>query len=293
MGLAMASCGNGHGDFDASGIFEATEVLVSAEASGRLVEFTVQEGAELSSGAQVGFVDTTQLFLKKEQLVASVGVVASRRIDVNRQIAALRQQVETQRGEQARFENLVKSNAATRKQLDDVSAQLAVLERQLAAQQELLENSNNGVGKERASLAVQAAQLDDLIRKSIVLSPLKGTALTKYAEAGELVQPGSPLFKVANLERLFLRAYITSAQLQELKIGQPVGVYIDWNKDERRYSGVVSWVSDKAEFTPKTIQTKDERVNLVYAVKIAVENDGYLKRGMYADVLFNDVSQRR
>lgn len=281
----MISCGRGNGEYDASGVFEATEVIVSAEANGKLMQFSLEEGQVVSPETQIGYIDTTQLFLRKMQLLTNSKAVQSRHTDIPRQIAAIRQQITTQKNELKRFENLVKSNAANQKQVDDINAQILVLERQLAAQTEILENSNRGVSEESSGLDIQVAQLNDQIQKSIINSPIKGTILSKYAEQGELATQGKALFKVADMDNMFLRAYITSGQLTQIKVGQTVKVFADFGeKDMKEYSGVITWISDKSEFTPKTIQTRDERANLVYAIKIAVKNDGYLKKGMYGEI---------
>lgn len=283
--LILAACGNGSDQYDASGVFEATEVVVSAKSAGEIMQFDIQEGQDVTAGCQVGYIDTVQLHLRKEQLSASLKAVQSRHYNVDRQIAALRQQIETQKREQKRFEELVASNVANQKQLDDITAQVDMLEKQLAAQQETLSNNNSGISGESLSLKAQIAQIEDQIRKCVIASPIYGTVLAKYAEPGELAGQGRSLFKVADIGNLFLRVYITADQITELKIGQPVKVYADQGKSDRReYPGTVSWISDKAEFTPKTIQTRNERANLVYAVKVAVKNDGYIKRGMYGEI---------
>jgi HlyD family secretion protein len=284
--LASACGGNGN-NFDASGIFEATEILVSAKGIGEIMRLDVHEGQSVEALSVLGFIDTTQLFLRKQQLQASIRALGSRTVNVAQQTAALQQQIETQRRERKRFENLVKQNAATQKQLDDVSANLETLEKQLAAQTETLHNSNGSIAGEREALSMQVAQLDDQIKNAVITSPISGTVLGKYAEAGELAAQGRALFKVADVRRMTLRAYITASQLSTLKIGQTVRVFSDLGTaDRREYSGTVAWIADKAEFTPKTIQTRDERANLVYAVKVAVENDGLLKIGMYGEIKF-------
>jgi HlyD family secretion protein len=204
---------------------------------------------------------------------------------VERQSAALRQQIATARGEQARFEKLVRENAATQKHLDDITAGLATLEKQLAAQTETLTSGNASLDGETQAMAAQLAQIEDQIAKSVVASPIDGVVLSKYAERGELAAVGRALFKVGDVTNIFLRVYITADQLTSLQLGQRVRVFADWGSDERReYEGTVSWISDKAEFTPRTIQTRDERANLVYTVKVAVTNDGYIKTGMYGEV---------
>ena len=285
IALILSACVSKNGQYDASGVFEATEVMVSAQANGELLTFNVMEGQRVEANAPLGYIDTTQLYLKKMQLLENVKAVESRQYNVSRQIATIRQQIATQKTEQKRYENLVQSNAANQKQLDDINAQIELLEKQLEAQTEILENNNRSVSGERSGLVMQIAQIDDQIKKSVVASPINGTVLSKYAEQGELVTQGRTLFKVADIENLKLRVYITADQLTTLKIEQPVKVYADRGKSERaEYVGTVIWISDKAEFTPKTIQTRDERANLVYAVKIAVKNDGYIKRGMYGEI---------
>ena len=246
------------------------------------------EGQQVEQGKALGYIDTVQLYLKKMQLLTNTSAIKSGRVDIPRQIAAIKQQIATQKNEQKRFENLVKANAANQKQLDDINAQILVLERQLTAQTELLENSNKNISEQSSGLEVQVAQINDQIQKSIICSPINGTILSKYAEQGELATQGRALFKVADIEHMFLRAYITASQLTQVKIGQAVKIYADFGEKEmKEYSGTITWISDKSEFTPKTIQTRDERANLVYAVKIAVKNDGYLKYGMYGELKLN------
>jgi len=280
----LYSCGKSNEQYDASGTFEATEIMVSSEASGKILQFGAQEGELLQSGNEIVLIDTLQLFLKKQQLLASINALQSRRPEVNKQIAAVQQQIVTAKTEKQRAENLVKANAANQKMLDDINAQIVVLEKQLAAQKSTLDISNRGISEDVATMEIQVAQLDDQLLKCRIASPINGTLLVKYAQVGELAMPGKALFKVADMESMILRAYITSDQLTQLKIGQTVKVFADFGESTREYSGTISWVSGKAEFTPKTIQTKDERANLVYAVKIAVKNDGYLKIGMYGQV---------
>lgn len=286
--LVLSACGTGNGDYDASGVFEATEVIVSARNTGEIMQFDVEEGRQVKAGKTLGCIDTVQLHLKRLQLLAGMQSADSRRYDVPRQVASLRQQIATQRNERVRFENLVHSGAANRKQLDDINAQIAMLEKQLAAQTETLENGNRSIAGERLGLDAQVEQVEDQIRKSLIVSPINGTVLAKYAEPGELAIQGRSLFKVADMEHMFLRAYITADQLTSLKIGQKVSVYADRGSEGRKeYPGVIVRIADNAEFTPKTIQTRDERANLVYAVKVAVNNDGYIKRGMYGEMKIN------
>ena len=292
MGLALVlfatACGHKKGNYDASGTFEATETVVSAQANGQIEAFNVIEGQQLTANAEVGYIDTIQLYLKKEQLLANMKAVDSRSYNVALQIASINQQISKQETELARFKNLAKSNAATQKQVDDIQASIDLLQRQLAAQTETLQNNNSSVSSEAKGLAIQVEQVEDLIRKSIIFSPIDGTVLAKYAEIGEIAVQGRALFKVADVNNLFLRAYFTADQLNKLKLNQELRVFADFGKKEmREYKGTIAWISDKAEFTPRTILTKDERANLVYAVKIAVKNDGYLKIGMYGEVKLN------
>jgi len=274
-------------DYDATGTFETTEVLVSSEVSGKLLWLDVEEGTVLEAGQQVGVVDTVQLYLRKKQLEASVKSVEGQLPDILKQVAALKEEIATAEREKRRVENLLKAGAANQKQLDDAQAHLEVLQKQLVAQGSTLLNSRESLTWQSSSVGVQVAQVEDQLMKCHITSPIAGTVLAKYAEAGELATMGKPLFKVADMEQMYIRAYITSEQLSQVKLGQKVTVFSDYGNDERKENpGVVTWISDRSEFTPKTILTKDERANLVYAVKVAVKNDGYLKIGMYGGVVF-------
>lgn len=287
LSFALSACGNNDIPYDASGVFETTEVIVSAQATGELFSFTVEEGMNVEADEKLGYVDTLQLALKKKQLTAILAATDSKWLDEKRQSASLRQQIINLERERKRFGDLLEADAATEKQVDELDYQIDVLKRQLSATEEQLNSHNKSLDGQCLSLEAQLAQLEDQIEKSVVSSPVSGTVISKYAEPGEFVQPGKSLFKVANLEKMKLRIYITADQLTMLKIGQKVKVYADKGQDERQeYEGVVSWISDKAEFTPKTIQTRDERANLVYAVKVSVRNDGFIKHGMYGDVKF-------
>ena len=285
--LITAACGSGMLDYDATGTFETTEVLVSSEVSGKLLWLDVEEGTVLEAGQQVGVVDTVQLYLRKKQLEASVKSVEGQLPDILKQVAALKEEIATAEREKRRVENLLKAGAANQKQLDDAQAHLEVLQKQLVAQGSTLLNSRESLTWQSSSVGVQVAQVEDQLMKCHITSPIAGTVLAKYAEAGELATMGKPMFKVADMEQMYIRAYITSEQLSQVKLGQKVTVFSDYGNDERKeYPGVVTWISDRSEFTPKTILTKDERANLVYAVKVAVKNDGYLKIGMYGGVVF-------
>lgn len=287
LSLALAACGDTEVEYDASGIFETTEIIVSAQTAGELTALTAEEGRTVEAGERLGCVDTVQLALKKRQLSASLTATDSKRLDRKRQVAALRQQIDNLQREKARFSELLKADAATEKQVDELDYQIAILQRQLEATEEQINSSNSSLDGQSSGIEAQLAQVEDQIRKSVAASPIKGTILAKYAEPGEYVVPGKPLFKVADISRMKLRAYLTADQLTTLKIGQKVTVYADQGKTDRKaYEGTVVWIADEAEFTPKTIQTREERANLVYAVKIAVSNDGLIKRGMYGDVKF-------
>ncbi len=285
--IALTACGSKDIEPDASGIFETTEVIVSVKGTGEIKQFHVEEGQQVQPNEALGYIDTTQLVLKRQQLVATLSATDSRKLDANRQLASLRQQIQNVKTEKHRFEELVKANAASQKQLDDINYQLEVLEKQLAATSEQIGSANTSLTGQSASIAAQVAQIDDQLANCIITSPIRGVVLSKYAEQGEFAVPGRALFKVGNIEDMKLRAYITASQLTTLRIEQQVKVYADLGETDRKeYEGTVIWISDEAEFTPKTIQTRDERSNLVYAIKIAVKNDGTIKRGMYGDVKF-------
>lgn len=289
LGVAalLSACSGNDNKFDASGVFEVTEVMVSARVAGEIMDLDVEEGTDVVADKPIGYIDTVQLYLQKLQLEANVKAAESRICDVEKQTAALLQQIDTQKKEQTRTENLVKANAGNRKQLDDITAAINLLRKQLDAQEETLVNNNANARAQAEAFRAQIALTDDMIRKSIISSPIDGTVMVKYVEKGELAVQGRTLFKVANINDMYLKAYITSGQISGLKIDQKVKVYADsGDSDRREYRGVITWISDKAEFTPKTIQTRDERANLVYAVKIRVQNDGFIKRGMYGEVSF-------
>ena len=282
--LLAAACGR-NGDFDATGTFEATEVVVSAEAAGRILRFDAEEGDRLEAGRQVGAIDTVQLYLQKLQLERQRASVVSNRPDIAKQVASLREQIAKQQTERRRVENLLRDGAATTKQLDDIDAQIKVLDGQLEAQLSTLRNNAASIDENSSSIELQIARIEDQLAKCRIASPVAGTVLAKYSEAGELASVGRPLMKVADLDRIYLRAYFTSDQLAALKLGQVVIVTADFGGDSRiDYPGRIVWIASESEFTPKTIQTRDSRANLVYAVKIAVENDGRLKIGLYGEV---------
>ena len=283
----LISCGASKDEYDASGTFESTEVIVSAEGSGKILSFDVQEGQILTANEMVGSIDSLQLYLRKKQLMTSEKSMQVRRPDVKKQIAAIEQQIATAKTERRRVENLLKANAANQKQLDDINAQISLLEKQLDAQKTTLVTTNQGITDDTEGIRLQVAQIEDQLTKCRIISPINGTVLIKYAEMGEVAAPGKALFKIADTNNMILRAYVTNDQLSTLKIGQKVKVFCDSEKKEmKEYEGILAWISQKSEFTPKTIQTKDERANLVYAIKVNVKNDGLLKIGMYGNVKF-------
>lgn len=281
----LTACGNKDVDYDASGVFETTEVIVSSRGTGEIVSLNIEEGQTVAANQPLGELDMTQLVLKKQQLSAGKDAATSRRLNTATQVASLRQQIANLRSEQARFRALLNDGAATQKQVDDIGYQIATLQQQLSAADEQVTTSNRSIEGQSAGFDAQIGQVDDMMAQAVITSPINGVILSKYAEAGEYAVPGRALFKVADISEMKLRAYVTADQLTGLKIGQKVKVYADRGTDDRReYEGTVSWISSEAEFTPMTIQTRDERSNLVYAVKITVKNDGLIKRGMYGDV---------
>ena len=284
LSLLSVGCGN-RDDFDATGTFEVTEVTVSAEANGRILCFDVEEGDSVEAAVPVGAIDTVQLYLQKLQLERQVASARSSRPDVRKQATALREQIAQQQTERRRVENLLKDGAATTKQLDDIDAQLKILQGQLDALLSTLHNNLASIDENSSAIELQIAQIEDKLSKCRIVSPVGGTVLAKYAEAGELAAVGRPLMKVADLGQVYLRAYFTSEQLSSLRLGQQVTVTADFGGDERiDYPGRITWIASESEFTPKSIQTRNSRANLVYAVKIAVKNDGRLKLGLYGEV---------
>lgn len=287
IATASVACSTSEVKWDATGVFEATQIDISAEGNGKLLKFDLREGEQLTADSVVGIIDTVQLHLTREQLLASRQAALSRMADVGTQIAATQEQIVWQTNEQKRFTELLSQNAATQKQVDDIANQITVLKKQLAASRSTLDKGNQSISDECKAIEQHVAQIEDQIRRCYISSPINGTVFTKYAEQGEFMAIGKPLYTVADMESIYLRAYITADQLTTIKLGQAVQVYSDFGSSEQRqYEGKIEWISSKAEFTPKTIQTRDERANLVYAVKIAVGNDGYLKIGMYGQVVF-------
>ena len=314
--VLMASCGNGNGKSDASGTFEADEVIVSAEATGKILQLNVEEGAALAKDMVIGKIDPTAIELQKEQAASSVEALGQKTNDASPQVSVLESQIVLQQRqvavdeeqlrvlqkEQQRFQKLVAADAVPAKQLDDINGQvdvleekikagktqLSVLQSQVNAQRRQVAIQNRGILSEKDPMEKKVAIIEDQLNRTSIKNPLAGTVLTKYAQANEFTSTGKALYKIADLSVLKLRAYITGNQLAQVKLNQAVKVKVDDGKGGyKEFSGTISWISDKAEFTPKTIQTKEERANLVYAVKINVKNDGYLKIGMYGEVLFN------
>lgn len=285
--LVGAGCSNDRNQYDATGNFEATEVTVSSEVNGRIVEFPVTEGSIVSRGEEVGLIDTTQLHLQRLQIESNILALRSSRPDVEEQLAPVEEQLAKQQRERIRIENLMKADVATEKQLDDITSAIAVLEKQLDAQRAALGNSSKSLDAQTAAARAQLEQVKEQIARCRITAPIDGTVVAKYAEAGELAIAGKPLMKIADLDNVYLKAYLVSSQLPSVKIGQKVKVYADFGAGERReYEGTVTWISDRSEFTPKNIVTSDDRANMVYAVKVAVPNDGYVKIGMYGGVKF-------
>lgn len=282
--LAIGSCGNNSERADAYGNFESDEITISAEANGKLMAFAVEEGRTITPGENVGLIDTSQLFIQKMRLQAAIASVRSKTMDVESEIAVYREQKANLEREYARVQKLFESEAATQKQVDDLKGQLDVVNKQLNAAETRLRRTNGGILSEIEPLNWQIKQLEDQIRKSQIINPVDGIVIAKYVEKDEVVGFGIPLYKIANLKKVFLRAYISETQLASVKVGQSVQVLIDDQNDGKEYSGTVTWISDVAEFTPKVIQTRDERVNLVYAMKVAIENDGSIKLGMPGEV---------
>ena len=281
----LGACNSNKKEYDATGTFEATETTVSAEQSGILLNFALEEGDDVEAGQEIGLIDTTQIWLKIRQTTATKAVYQSQKPDLQKQIAVTRQQLAKAKTEQQRYRELVNDGAAPAKMLDDATSQVQVLQRQLDAQVSTLNTQLSTLNSQMSATDVQTSQLRDQLQKCHIKSPSAGTVLEKYVERGEFVSPGKPLFKMGEVKQMFLRAYVTSAQLQNIKIGQAVKVFADYgNGQKKEYNGTISWISSRSEFTPKSIVTDDERADLVYAVKIAVKNDGYIKIGMYGEV---------
>ncbi|MGV8945120.1 MAG: HlyD family secretion protein [Lutibacter sp.] len=279
FGNLIVACKNDE-KADGYGNFEATEITISAENNGKLVQFNVEEGQVLEKGYYVGFIDTIPLNLKRDQLLASKSIVYSKSGSVLSQKNVLNAQLNTATINKTRIENLIRENAGTQKQLDDINGEINVIHKQIKS----VESQNSPVIDELESIDVQLKQVEDLLQKSNIVNPTNGTVLTKYAEINEVTSFGRPLYKIADLSTMELRVYVSETQLSSLKIGQKVTVKVDAGESMKNYEGVISWIASEAEFTPKIIQTKEERVNLVYALKVNVANDGGLKIGMPAEM---------
>ena len=301
ISFVLAACGNKEKEYDATGTFEATEVTVSAKATGELKTVDISEGQTVEQGAVVGSIDayqlqqtSEQLEAQKRQLGATRSATDSRRLDLEKQLSSINQQIANAQRERQRFTELVADGAVPKKQLDDINYQIKVLERQREATRDQIRSNNaslaeqsKGIGAQIDGLNAQQRQIADQIANAQVKAPIAGTVLEKYVERGEFVAIGKPLFKMADVQNMYLRAYVTSSQLKDLKIGQKVKVFADYgDKQKKTYEGTIAWISSRSEFTPKTILTDDERADLVYAVKVAIKNDGFVKIGMYGEVKF-------
>jgi len=284
----ITSCKEEKKNYDASGSFEAVETLIAAEASGQLQKLNIEEGQSLDSGQVVGYIDSTQLHLSKLQLQQSKKTILSGRPQTNLQVESLKTELANAVSDRDRIDNLVKGGVASQKQLDDANAKISTLQARIKAQESSLEISTSSINEQGSGVDAQMREINDQLQKCVVVNPVKGTVLTKYAEQYEMAVLGKPLYKIADLSTIILRAYITGDQLQQVKTGQQVKVFTDDGKGGfNETDGVITWINDKAEFTPKTIQTKNERANLVYAIKVRVRNNGYLKIGMYGQVSWN------
>jgi HlyD family secretion protein len=305
LSLFMIGCNKNGNGFDASGTFEADETIVSSELPGKILSFNVEEGMQLVKDSIVGMVDATSIDLQQQQVEASIKALNQKTSSPAEQVKMLQDQLNVQQTqldnllhEKTRIENLLKADAATGKQLDDINYQIDAAKKQMTVTQQQINVKKNDIATQNRSILSEAdplrkrvAQLEDQAQRANIVNPVNGTVLTKYAEAGEITSAGKALYKIADLSELNLRAYITGVQLPTIKLGQQVKVMIDQGaKKYKEYTGSVIWISDKAEFTPKTIQTKEERANLVYAIKVKVKNDGYLKIGMYGEVKLNPLS---
>lgn len=299
----LQACRSANKKFDASGNFEADEVVVSSQLAGQLLTFHVQEGDTLQQGQVVGTIDAETLALQKEQVQASIQSLSQKTTNVSPQVRLLQNQIAVQEAqlknllrERERTERLVAADAATGKQLDDLNTQIDVAQRQISVTRQQIQVQRSGTATQNRSilseskpLQKQKAQLEEQLSKASVTNTTKGVVTTTYVEPGEVTAPGKALYKIADLSVMTLRAYITGSQLSQIRLNQPVKVYVDkGEKEYRAYDGTITWIANKAEFTPKTIQTKEERANLVYAIKVKVVNDGYLKMGMYGEVQFEN-----
>lgn len=302
LSAMIAGCNFNNQLSDASGTFEADEVIVSSEVPGKIISLNIEEGSILTKDSVVGIIDSVPLQLQKAQAEAKIASLYQKTMDVKPQVKLLQDQILVQKTqlnnalyEKARTEKLIKADAATTKQLDDLNTQIDVLQKQIAVNEQQIKVQENTTGTQNSTILSEdkplrksVAQIEDQIKRTNIANPINGTVLTKYAMAGEVTSAGKALYKIADLSVITLRAYITGTQLSQIKLNQQVKVLVDSSSNKyKEYVGTITWISDKAEFTPKTIQTKDERANLVYAIKIHVKNDGLLKIGMYGEVKFN------
>jgi HlyD family secretion protein len=279
------SCNTNDDPADASGSFEAVETIIAAEATGKILSFTISEGEQLSTGQLVGAIDSTQLYLTRMQLLQNKKAILSGRPDTKAQIESLKKELANAIDDRNRIANLVKGGVASQKQLDDADSRVSILQARISSQSSALGTTTSALNEQAGSTEIQLAQVEDQLRKCKLVNPISGVVLTKYAEQNELTSIGKPLYKIADLSTMILRAYVSGNQLAQLKLNQKVTVSTDDGKGGLKATeGTVIWISDKAEFTPKTIQTKDERANLVYAIKVSVKNDGAYKIGMYGEV---------
>jgi HlyD family secretion protein len=278
--IGLISCNKNSDKADGYGNFEATEITVSSEANGKIEFLKVEDGDELKSQSQVGLVDTLQLYFAKQQLIASKRTISSKSANVVSQKSVLQEQLKTTNLEKNRIRNMYAENAATKRQVDEIDGKVKVIEEQIKS----VGTQNAPILNDLKSIDVQIEKINDQIAKSKIINPINGTVLTKYAEPGEITAFGKPLYKIADISEMTLRIYVSETQLSKIKVGQNVSVKIDAEKNMKTYQGTISWIASSAEFTPKIIQTKEERVNLVYAVKVKVKNDGGLKIGMPAEM---------
>lgn len=285
--ISFISCNKNDEKADGYGNFEATETTISAEANGKIIFLNLEEGDILEAEKQVGLIDTTQLYFNKQQLIASKNTVYSKSTNVVSQITVLQEQLKTTLIERNRIQNMFAENAATKRQLDEINGKVNVLNEQIKS----VKTQDAPIVNEAKSIAIQIDKIDDQIEKSKITNPIKGTVLAKYAEANEITSFGKPLYKIADISEMTLRVYISETQLAHIQTNQKVTVKIDADQDMKSYTGIISWISSSAEFTPKTIQTKEERVNLVYAVKVKVKNDGSLKIGMPAEMWIQSLNK--
>lgn len=281
--VSLFSCNSNDEKADGYGNFEATEVTISAEGNGKLISFTIEEGAVLEPNTQIGLIDTTQLYFNKQQLIASRNTIFSKSKNVLSQDLVLQEQLKTTLIEKKRVENMFAENAATRRQVDEVVGKVNVLKEQIKS----VGTQNAPIRNEAKTIDIQIEKIEDQISKSKIINPIKGIVLAKYAEPNEITAFGKPLYKIADISEMTLRVYVSETQLPKIKIGQKVTVKIDYGAEMKDYSGTISWIASSAEFTPKIIQTKEERVNLVYAVKVKVKNDGTIRIGMPAEMWIN------